>query len=746
MAGGSRCANQISRTTSRASSARGTALALGLSAVLGLGSFASLLLPVGARAEDRGAGDPYSGVEEFLVLADAREFTVFERDAIEMQVVERLEVEAQPNLSAADVVAKLPGIRTSQRIQGERAAVSIEGLPPEYTRILVDGQRYTGFVGSVADLEDVPLTNLDRLEIQRGAQGLRQGPDSGGGVINIATRRPPDEGVAVDVWGGFGSDDKALLSASVGAGDPEWGGSTLAFTHDEVGGYDPRGSDAVFVNIGGRDSVRRVDDVYATHAFGFLPDPLGQDALEGALRFGYREEEERYVGTDGTSIGGSDLSRWLGSVESTWAPDPRWSLRSALTYYGVDSTNDIARRSVVEDQEIRGEFGAVRDLALGWVGLELQAGLDVRQLIYDLEESPLPFTPAPAQVSLSGDRSLRKFATTGGAYLALDAALTDRISITAGARLQLDTRFDPAVAPQVGLLLEPTDWLKLRAQYGRSDRYPSLNDQYQPVVAQNGGTYFLAGNPDLAPEQADTWRVGFELSFDETFVLSGTAFWNEIDGLIRSVFEEEIQTGVIPVQVGGGPLSPAEQALCQRIPTLRLCSAEPSIVDSPVRRSLFRKQNLESVRSHGFEAQLHWSPRPWLVARVGYTWLDIDVDSDALPQLDTLPNEPPHTVDLELRLTAPEIGYGLGAPQLTTVARHRSTALRETSGTGLAGFTSTEHTQSSWVVDTRLKLPIADVVSFELDVRNLTNERSVDSNEIRGRTYFGSLRFRWPGS
>jgi len=690
--------------------------------------------PLWAQSES----DPFADAEEFLVMSQGGRPLVFEETAIEMQVLERLDIEAQPNLSAADAVAKLPGIRTTQRIQGERAAVSIEGLPPEYTRILVNGQRYTGFVGSVADLADVPLTNLGRIEIQRGAQGLRQGPDSGGGVIDLRTLEPPVEGFRADAWGVMGSAHKRLFSTTVAAANSSRGGAAASYTHDEIGGYDPRGSQAVFVGVGGRDSVRRVDDAYLTQTFG-----MGREG-EGAARFGWRGEEERYVSPEGVSIGGSETTRWVGTVEGNWAPADAFSTRAVLTYYQIRAENDVARRTELVDRELRGEVEASRNFVFDLFDLDVYFGVDVRQLSLSLDEAPLDFEPEEDVPALSGDRSFDKSATTGGLFVGLDARMTDWFSLTAGARLQLDTRFDPAVAPQVGLLLEPTSWLKLRAQYGRSDRYPSLNDLYAPVVAQLGGVYFLSGNPELVPEKADTWRAGFELALGDAFSLSATGFWNEIDGLIRRLPEESIQVGTELIPFGGEPLTEEEQALCTRLPTLPLCDTTPTFVESPVRADLFVQKNLERVRTRGVEGQMFWRPLDWALVRVGYTLMDTHVDSEVMPDLKRLPNEPEHTVDLELRLRGRRLSRFLGEPELSTVARFRGAALRETSGTGLAGFTSTEHTSSSWVVDVRLQLPIAEVVTLNFDVRNLTDEMTIDSYEIRGRSFFAGLRYRWP--
>lgn len=678
----------------------------------------------------------FVGIEEVVVLARAVPALIFEKSPIEKQIIDRERIEALPNLNAADVVAKLPGIRATQLIQGQQAAVSIEGLPPEYTKVLVNGQRYTGFVGSIADLTDVPLTNIDRMEILRGAQGLKHGPDAGAGVIDIVTRPMGDDPVRADVWGVAGSDDRYLLATTVGArGGPV--GTTLSFTHDEIAGYEPRGSSAVFVGIGGRESRFATDDFYMSQEYGV------EGPVSGFARFGYREEGDRYVSSTSGLVGENQLKRWLGTTGATARINDEVRVDSALTYYQASQKNDIARTTEIVDRELRGELSASYERDLSWTSLALTAGVDIRELIYDLEEAPLPFTPPPDVPALSGDREFQELATTGGGFAELEARPANWLTFSAGLRVQLDTRFDVMPAPQVGILFEPTDWLGLRFQYGRSDRYPSLNDLHQPVVAQLGGQYYLGGNPDLVPEKTDSYRAGFEIDLGESFSFTTTGYWNEIDGLIRHAFAGSIQVGENIVYVSGNP-----PAICLRLPPdyvlYPFCNPAPVPVVSPVKSDLFLKRNLEFVRTRGVQAQLQWQPIERVTLRGGYTYMETRIESKILPDLKELPNEPTHTVDLETRFTFPSPAPWLGEPQFSAIGRHRSAALGETSGTGLAGFTSNQSTSSSWVVDLRLNLPIVDLFMLNFDVRNLTNERTVDSYEIRGRVYAMGLRMRWP--
>lgn len=170
-------------------------------------------------------------------------------------------------------------------------------------------------------------------------------------------------------------------------------------------------------------------------------------------------------------------------------------------------------------------------------------------------------------------------------------------------------------------------------------------------------------------------------------------------------------------------------------------------VSSPVLADVMQYQNLQVVETAGVEVQAQAQPHELFDMRVGYTFMKTRVDFDQRPTLDELPNEPRHTVNLTGRIRAPRISRRVGQVELGIDARYRSDALVETSGTGFADFTSLARTEPSWVVDTRLTIPFLeeDRAAVYFDVFNLTNEASVDSYEIRGRTYFVGLRFEFEG-
>jgi iron complex outermembrane recepter protein len=123
-----------------------------------------------------------------------------------------------------DALRLAPGVEVG-RLSSTTWAVSIRGLQNNFSKsvlVLIDGRNvYTPlFAGVYWDVQDLPLQDIDRIEVIRGPAGTIWGPNSANGVINIITRKAADskgvQGSALvgtvahtvdDVQIGAGSDD-----------------------------------------------------------------------------------------------------------------------------------------------------------------------------------------------------------------------------------------------------------------------------------------------------------------------------------------------------------------------------------------------------------------------------------------------------------------------------------------------------------------------------------------------------------
>jgi outer membrane receptor protein involved in Fe transport len=295
----------------------------------------------------------------------------------------------------------------------------------------------------------------------------------------------------------------------------------------------------------------------------------------------------------------------------------------------------------------------------------------------------------------------------------------------------------------------PIDSLRLRASWGLSYRTPSLRDLFQPPTAQLGGAYFLAGNEDLVPEKANSFRAGFEWRANEWMTVAATGFYNDIEDNIRSTLDGDVVIGREFRETP--PIDPDDEegiAICE---TQRLffpdqpelwtpeCEAffagEPIVREVLITSQLFRKENLDSVRTWGAESQLRINYSDWFRMWFDYTWLKTKVVDSNL-DIDELPNEPEHAFSTRAQVITPWYGTSISGG-----FRWRGPVIPERSGTGLLGFAdSTTHTDPSFQLDFRLSQPLFDDrIRLHFDVVNVTDENREDSYAIRGRQFIAGI-------
>ena len=67
--------------------------------------------------------------------------------------------------------------------------VQLQGLASDYILILLDGEPQVGRIAGKLDLARIPIENVQRIEIVKGASSALFGSAAMGGVINVITRR-----------------------------------------------------------------------------------------------------------------------------------------------------------------------------------------------------------------------------------------------------------------------------------------------------------------------------------------------------------------------------------------------------------------------------------------------------------------------------------------------------------------------------------------------------------------------------
>ncbi len=403
-------------------------------------------------------------------------------------------------LDALEAVLGLSSVRNGG--PGATASVSLRGANSEHTLFLLDGVELNDPINPSRsyDVSHLPLSQVERIEILRGPQGLLYGSDALGGVINIITRAArgrPRLTLASS------ADSLSSLSADVSvAGSGAKTDYAFALFHERTAGLSAASSS--YAGNAEKDGYR---DLSLAARFGFAPRP--STSLTFTLRgLKARTELDNFGGPGGDDPNsvqryGSLLVR--GQYRGL-SRNGRWERTVSLSWLGAsrDNENPVDAAHPAEWDEGLYRSGLIK---LDWqnnlflhpantltAGLELERETGrseyVSESAYGLVESSFPSARA----------------SSAGVYLLDHWEVKDRFFVTAGLRADRHSRAGTAVTFRVApAYLIAATGTRLKATLGTGFKSPSLYQLFAPATS-----FGPVGNPLLQPERATGWDAGLE--------------------------------------------------------------------------------------------------------------------------------------------------------------------------------------------------------------------------------------------
>lgn len=111
-----------------------------------------------------------------------------------VEVVTQKEIEQMGAQSLHDVLSKTNGITIQHGTFPSASSLSkgsivLRGMGAKGTLILIDGRRVGGEVANPYDIDRIPASSIEKIEIVKGPMSTLYGADASGGVINIITKK-----------------------------------------------------------------------------------------------------------------------------------------------------------------------------------------------------------------------------------------------------------------------------------------------------------------------------------------------------------------------------------------------------------------------------------------------------------------------------------------------------------------------------------------------------------------------------
>lgn len=191
---------------------------------------ASLALINGAGADQL----PVYQLDDIVVTA-TRAPQPIQNLVADMSVISAADIRAAGQSTLAELLQTQPGVEiSSSGGPGATTSVYLRGANAGHTLVLVDGMRIGSATTGYTALENIPLDQVERIEILRGPASHLYGSEAIGGVIQIFTRSGKGA-PAANFSAGAGSFNTRTLSAGYGgeSGDTRF---SLQVGHRETDG------------------------------------------------------------------------------------------------------------------------------------------------------------------------------------------------------------------------------------------------------------------------------------------------------------------------------------------------------------------------------------------------------------------------------------------------------------------------------------------------------------------------------
>jgi outer membrane receptor for ferrienterochelin and colicins len=147
--------------------------------------------------DDNNAATATAG--EVIVVTGTRSETPLAASPVTTEVIDRKRLEESGVQTVSEALTLRPGLWIDHSVAGT-SGITIQGLGPQYSLILVDGARQIGRTDGDLDLDRFGIADIEQIEIVRGPSSALYGADALGGVVNIITRKPKD-GFVLDTVG-----------------------------------------------------------------------------------------------------------------------------------------------------------------------------------------------------------------------------------------------------------------------------------------------------------------------------------------------------------------------------------------------------------------------------------------------------------------------------------------------------------------------------------------------------------------
>lgn len=489
-------------TQSEASAAQGTA---GVSGAGGEGGTTGTALGLGADDADLSGRAGQRTVEKIGTV----------------EVVSAKEIERSGARSLDEAINLLPGVQVRNAADGV-PRIDIRGFRTRSIQLLLDGVPINSAYDGQFDPRPIPVENIARIKVTKGASSVLYGPGGNAAVIDIVTKSAakglhgsaqaewsPEKGTQERVTSSYGSDKLKVFMSASGLDQDEFTLSRdftpTSLQPDRTRENSDRRDRALYANtVWSPSEVAKfgLSINYRTGDYGKPPATLTRVESDYVPRTRF----ERVEDYENLSVQSSSWIRF--TPEFSIRPMAYYNRSNEFTDAFDDATYTTQTKGQTFSQDATTQIGGAGLQALfGGNGNQFTIALDGHNESYSAKGFTVPCTVnADGICLLDGvreDLDLHRDVQVFSAAAEHEMKLMPSVSAVLGAGYAGQRRsgdMADAYTYLAGVRVDVTDTTALRGSHARKIRFPTLRDLYDVD----------GGNPDLKTEISHTYEVGLE--------------------------------------------------------------------------------------------------------------------------------------------------------------------------------------------------------------------------------------------
>ena len=445
--------------------------------------------------------------EDTVVVTAARFPQVRTQTLQPVNVITSEDIARSGQQTLVEVLQTLGGVETaSNGGPGQPSSVFMRGANSGHTLVLIDGMRIGSATLGTTAFENIPLSQIERIEVVPGQLSSLYGSDAIGGVIQIFTKSGK-YAPASSITAGVGTYNTRSVAGGVSRtiGDTDF---SLNLGRFETGGF----------------------DATKPGAFGHDPDKDGHRNENLSGRIAHRLSTRNELG----------LTIFQSDGRTHFDNDPtidavNHQTLSAFSVYSsnqiTDSWRSLLRAGQSQDRSTTTgafpSFFGTRQPQFTWQNdIKLGPGTAIAGAEY------------VAQRVMSDSAFAQNHRTIKSAFAGY-AGTYEKHDWQANIRADDNSQFGNHTTGLLGYGYRLTSELRLRAGAGSAFKAPTFNDLY----AIDPSLFFIP-NPDLRPERSRSKEAGMNYQVGMNR-FSATYFENHITDLIVFVFDPNAGVGTV---------------------------------------------------------------------------------------------------------------------------------------------------------------------------------------------------------